>query len=153
MDDLRLRENLRTLAKAIHTPAALEAERKVREGFRDDGNIERRIVAGVIPLLRLDWVVSPSATAGVHDARFLVPEDARADRLAMVSTANVTSTFGVDVLISGEAKGSGAIRVGMSRANGVLSTEINAGSVVSIETKTSIPQGVTVSLFYRPSED
>ena len=152
MDDLRLREALRPLADSISTRKQLEAQRMLREGFRDDGTLERRAVGDVITLDRLDWVVAPSAPAGMQTARFFIPEDSRILRIAIVATANVSATFGVDVLVNGARKGSASIRSGTSQSHGALGLHAIAGSVVSIQTTTSIPQGVTVSVFYRPEE-
>lgn len=152
MDDLKLREALRPLANALTPASALDAERKVREGFRADGTIHRELITEALPLQRIDWIVPPSAAAGVQNGRYYVPENIRIVRLAMVSTANAASTFQASVRVNGSDRVQGSIRVGTDRGGGTASVNAPAGSVISIETKDSIAQGVTVSVFYRPQE-
>lgn len=152
MNDLKLREMLRPLATAIAPAKALDTERKVSEGLRDDGLIDQNLIAGGLPPQRLDLVVAPGASAGVQPQRFFIPDESRGTHIAMVSSANAASTFGIDIRVNGVARGSGAIRVGTTQSTGVFNVSIPAGSVISVETKTSIAQGVTVSVFYRPEE-
>lgn len=153
MSDYRLREIFRPVANAMNPKVLLDAQRRAAEGFRDDGKLERRVIAEVLPLQRIDWIVAPSAAAVTQVGRFYVPETAKAVRLALVSTANVGSTFVVDVMVNGVARASGSIRAGSSSMSGGVSIDLPAASVVSLVTKSSVPQGVTVSLFYRLTED
>ena len=153
MDDLRLREALRPLAESISTRTQLESERMFKEGFKDDGTLERRVMGDVITLDRLDWIVAPGAPAGLQAARYFIPEDSRLVRLALIATSNASGTFSADVLVNGVRQSSVSVRTGNSQAHGSLSVLVPAGSVLSIETKSSIAQGVTVSVFYRPQED
>ncbi len=153
MDDLKLREALRPLANALTPASALDAERKVREGFRSDGLIDIGVIAGALPAQRFDLVVPGGATAGVQPARFFIPEASRGVRLALISSGNASDTFGVDVRVNGTVRASGAIRSGTNQSTGVFSVALPTGSVVSIETKATITQAVTVTVFYRPVED
>lgn len=152
MNDQQLREALRPLAETLYPREALEAERRVREGFRNDGLIDASVIAGGLPPQRIDYVIQASTVAGIQPGRFVVPERSLATRLMLTATANVAATLGVNLLVNGVSRASGSIRVGTDRSSGVLAVDFPAGSIISIQTLSSIPQGVTVSVFYRPVE-
>lgn len=153
MNDQQLREALRPLAETLYPREALDAERRVREGFRNDGLIDASVIAGGLPPQRLDWVVQPSAAAEVQVARYQIPGASELRNIAMIATGNVSVTFQADVLVNGVRVAGGSIRVGTSQSRGTLgNVPAPAGSILSIQTLASIPQGVTVSVFYRPVE-
>lgn len=140
------------LGEALYSPEMVRAAKTTARSFSDDGHLTRLGAEG-LPPQRLDWIVQPNTSAGVQVARYQIPGTSALRNIAMIATGNVSATFQADVLVNGVRAASGAIRVGTSQAKGALNVPVPAGSVVSIETKASIPQGVTVSVFYRPQED
>lgn len=140
------------LGEALYSPEMVRAAKTTARSFSDDGHLTRLGAEG-LPPQRLDWIVAPGAPAGVQVARYHVPSASGIRNISMIATGNVSGTFSVDVLVNAVRVTGGSIRVGTSQAKGALNVSVPAGSVVSIETKNSIAQGVTVSVFYRPTED
>lgn len=140
------------LGEELYSPEVVRAARTTERALSDDGTLTRLGGYG-LPPQRLDWIIPPGEPAGAQIARYAIPSTSRGTRVSIVATGNLSATFTFDLLVNGIRRASGSCRAGTPQSHGSIGVEIPPGSVLSIETKSTVSQGVTVSIFYRPVEE
>lgn len=142
------------LDDALYGDELVRAVRTTERALTDDGRLTS-LGRSSLPEQSFHVIVPPSTSPGVLDPRFPIPSASQIVRIVAIATGNASATFSFDLRVNGvrASGGSGSIRVGTSQGGGTTSVNVPAGSVISVETKSSIAQAVTVTVFYRPVEE